>query len=383
MIILIRDSLRQFVLALQRIRHRLVVRVRFINTSSLQEQRIHAYPVDPEDMPLAAEFFARSNIYRSRPVVKFSREEAGIYRFGHGISIHEARFIRFQEDTLIDVGQQSRDPLSILRKPFAKKPTEERKRLLMPWDGGGASYGDFIIKVLPKLSRLLDAMPADARGDYDICLSHFHQCTWAVEYLALMGIEKARILDGNTTILVPEGGELILGTGPQLGHGIAHPSDIRAMMRRLNSSVPSPPVNPWRKIYISRKTGRKMLNEDELIRGLRERNFEIIHLEELSLGGQIKLFQEAAVIAGPHGAGHANIIWSSPGAQLLEVFHPSWMHPSYAILSGILGIGYHCLVGHKDDKKGSWTEKSRYGIFEDPSIDPEVFFRKLDTLSKQ
>lgn len=382
MIILIRDSLRQLVLLAKKVRHRLLFRIKFIDPLTLQKECIHTYQVAPENMVIAEDFRIHSSTYRHQPIVKFSQEEAGIYRLGREISIHEARFIPTHAGTFIDVGHQSRDPLPILRKPFAKKPAMERIRLLMPWGGGGASYGDFIIKLLPKLARLLDAMPPVARDELDVCLPYFHQCSWAVDYLALMGIDKTQILDGSTTILVPDGGELLLGTGPQFGHGIAHPSDIRAMVKRLQSSVAPPPANPWRKIYISRKMGRKMLNEADLMIGLEKRGFEIAHLEELSLSAQIKLFQEAAVIAGPHGAGHANIIWSSPKTQLLEVFHPSWMHPCYALLSEILGLGYHCLTGHRGDKKGSWTEKSRYGIFENPSIDPEIFFRKLDTLTK-
>jgi capsular polysaccharide biosynthesis protein len=381
--IAIRDSLRHLALAMKLIRHRLVVRARFIQPSSLAGECVHASAVAPDKIRLPPEFRARSRSYRSHPMAEFAREDACICSFGHDLSVHEARFVRVRADTFIDVDHQARELLPILGKPFTEKPTEERKTLVMPWGGGGASYGDFIIKLLPKLARLLDALPEDECGDACVCLPHFHQYEWAVDYLSLMGIKRIRILDGANTVMIPAGGKLVLGTGPQLGHGISHPHDIIAMIRRLRQNAPVPLDPPWRKIYISRKMGRKMLNEADLIIGLEKRGFEIVHLEELSLSRQIKLFQEAAVITGPHGAGHANIIWSLPGTQLLEVFHPSWMHPCYALLSEILGLGYHCLVGHDGEAQGSWTEKSRYGIFEDPSIDSEVFFRKLDTITKQ
>ena len=378
--IAIRDSLRQLALAIKMIRQKLVFRARFIQPTSLARECVHASEVEPEKIPLPPEFHARSRSYRTHPIAEFSREDACIYSFEHDFSVHEARFVRMRADTFLDVDHQARQPLPILSKPFTEKPTEERRTLVMPWGGGGASYGDFIIKLLPKLARLLDILPEDERGDVGICLPYFHQHAWATNYLALMGIKRTQILDGATTVMIPAGGRLVIGSGPQHGHGISHPQDVSAMIRMLHPNVPVPLDPPWRKIYISRKMGRKMLNEADLIIGLEKRGFEIVHLEEMPLSGQIQLFQEASIIVGPHGAGHANIIWSSPGTQLLEVFHPSWMHPCYALLSQMLGIRYDCLVGYEGNARGAWSERSRYGIFENPSISPDIFFHKIDSI---
>lgn len=123
-----------------------------------------------------------------------------------------------------------------------------------------------------------------------------------------------------------------------------------------------------------------MANEGELIDGLRMRDFEIVFLEEFSLIEQIRLFQEAHIIVGPHGAGHSNIMWSAPGTHLLKVFHPSWMHPCYALLSGMKKIHYHCLVGYSGMSRGRWTGISYFGIFENPAIDPKILFEKIDHL---
>ena len=139
MIILIRDSLRQLVLLAKKVRHRLLFRIKFIDPLTLQKECIHTYQVAPENMVIAEDFRIHSSTYRHQPIVKFSQEEAGIYRLGREISIHEARFIPTHAGTFIDVGHQSRDPLPMLRKPFAKKPAMERIRLLMPWAGGGAT----------------------------------------------------------------------------------------------------------------------------------------------------------------------------------------------------------------------------------------------------
>lgn len=376
----IKDFLRQIILWIKMLRFKVLVRARFSQPPSLSHACRSVQIIAREKIGLPREFLALSHTYRSGSKPEFEEEEAYACSPDRQIRVHEAKFVSLGGGRYLDVGNQSHEPWPILRKPLAPKPTEMRTTLVMPWGSGGASYGDFIIKVLPKLARLLATIPESERADLGICLPYFHRHAWALDYLTLLGIGKHQILDGSTTILIPAGGELILGSGPKQGHGIAHPQDIREMIRQLAQNIPAPPLKPWRRLYISRNTGRKMANESALIGGLSQRGFEIVCLETLALHEQIRLFQEAAIIAGPHGAGHANIIWSSPGTQILEVFHPSWMHPCYAFLSEMLGIRHHCLVGYDGKSRGSWTERSRYGIFEDPEVAPGVFFQKLDSL---
>jgi hypothetical protein len=334
----------------------------------------------PEVLPLPTEFRKRSSNYKKTGSASFGNEETYQASFPSEVSVHDAKLVRIAPNTFIDVGHQALEQWPILAHPFRLKPTRQCSKLLMPWGHGGASYGDFIIKVLPKLSRLLASVPAEERSSIGICLPHFTRHPWAVEYLALLGIDRKQIYDETTTVVVPSHGNVILGSGPATGHGISHPQDLRLMIQTLTGELQSVVPTPWRRLYISRKTGRSMSNESELIDGLRDRGFEILHLEELSLQEQISRFREASLVVGAHGAGHANIIWCIPGTHLVEVFHPSWMHPCYALLSQILGINYHCLVGEEDRSSGRWTEMSRYGIFENPAITPALLFNKIDSL---
>lgn len=89
---------------------------------------------------------------------------------------------------------------------------------------------------------------------------------------------------------------------------------------------------PYRKIYLSRtkiKSGRKIINEFELIHFLRSHNFQIVYPEKLSLTKQFKLFSEAKCIISPHGAALSNIVFCSSGTKILELFnHPDILHAS-------------------------------------------------------
>ncbi len=81
-------------------------------------------------------------------------------------------------------------------------------------------------------------------------------------------------------------------------------------------------------IYISRSDAkqRKIINEHELINKLKNLNFEIIRLSELTFLDQIKLFNSAKCIVGLHGAGFTNLIFSNPGTSVIEIF-PDFTNP--------------------------------------------------------
>lgn len=107
------------------------------------------------------------------------------------------------------------------------------------------------------------------------------------------------------------------------------------------SSVESLP----KKVYISRgKSGsRRVVNEPELEETLKEFGFQKVYLEDLSFLQQVALFQNATEIFGQHGAGFTNLIFSTAGAQVFELFEPEFVNPCYAILADKLGLNYKIL----------------------------------------
>lgn len=78
---------------------------------------------------------------------------------------------------------------------------------------------------------------------------------------------------------------------------------------------------PTRRLYVSRADAscRRVKNEEEIEGVLKERGFETIHACDQSFLEQTRLFSEAEVVVGPHGAGLANVAWCQPGATLLEL----------------------------------------------------------------
>ena len=96
-----------------------------------------------------------------------------------------------------------------------------------------------------------------------------------------------------------------------------------------------------RRIYISREKARwrKVENEDEVLERLAPLGFEKVHLEELSLLEQVRLFHDAEALVGSHGSGFANLIFATPGATVIE-FQPLKLQDVYFRLCRRVGVEY-------------------------------------------
>ena len=94
----------------------------------------------------------------------------------------------------------------------------------------------------------------------------------------------------------------------------------------LANAVPTPPARRNRRIFIDRSAAkrRKTANQKELESVLKERGFEIVQWEQLSMMEQVRLAAETEIMAGPHGTSLLNSIYSQPGIKLLEIINPYW-----------------------------------------------------------
>lgn len=111
-----------------------------------------------------------------------------------------------------------------------------------------------------------------------------------------------------------------------------------------------PAAQPARRLWISRAGAgrRRMPNEAELLRVLEEFGFESVRTEDLGVAGAAQLCAEAEVIAGPHGAGLANVAFMPPGGQVLEIYG-AHLSTEYWRICADRGIGYTCLQGTDAD----------------------------------
>ncbi|MFM1794647.1 MAG: hypothetical protein RL642_1032 [Bacteroidota bacterium] len=108
----------------------------------------------------------------------------------------------------------------------------------------------------------------------------------------------------------------------------------------LQGEAPVSP--PFRLLYVSRDKAkrRKIRNEDEVFELLKLKGFEKVNLEELKLMDQVKLFQEARIVIGCHGAGLTNIMFMQKNQTVIELKSNNNNYWCYFSLSRVFGLKY-------------------------------------------
>ena len=75
---------------------------------------------------------------------------------------------------------------------------------------------------------------------------------------------------------------------------------------------------PWRKLFLSRRKGLRVLgNHEQVEQLLGNQGFEIVEVDGLSLDFQIKLFSEASLVVAPTGAALTNMLFCQPGTKVI------------------------------------------------------------------
>jgi hypothetical protein len=96
-----------------------------------------------------------------------------------------------------------------------------------------------------------------------------------------------------------------------------------------------------RKIYVSRKDAwRNPINFEMVEELARSHGFEVVSLTGMGPEDQIKLFQQATVIAGPHGAGLSNIVWAKRGTLKVIEIRFATQPPCFEVISSHLDFEY-------------------------------------------
>jgi capsular polysaccharide biosynthesis protein len=121
-----------------------------------------------------------------------------------------------------------------------------------------------------------------------------------------------------------------------------------------------------RRLYIRREGvgTRRILDEAPLLKLLRKYNFEVVQPEKMTVADQARLFSQAAIVAGPHGAGMSNLVFAPPHSLCIEFFHPRYVNACYWWLCAAAGVRYAHVIGSGDQKsapKGDATGHIRLG----------------------
>jgi capsular polysaccharide biosynthesis protein len=166
------------------------------------------------------------------------------------------------------------------------------------------------------------------------------------ESLEMLGIDAQQII--NTVDVAVLTAKNIVVPCHQIMNGREIPSWVIQYLRDQFLSTAAKTARPEnRRIYISRRSAdRRLENEIEIISNLKYYGFSPVELEKLPFREQIRLFREAQVVISPHGSGLANLVFSSPGTKVIELFPVANLDLFYR-LSSALKLNYFYVKARK------------------------------------
>lgn len=170
------------------------------------------------------------------------------------------------------------------------------------------------------------------------------------ESLELLGVSSGQIAAWEETTPPTAVNGLVVGSIP--GNRVAcAPRSLRWLRERFLAGA-RVSAQGGRKLYIRRRVGgwRSAVNDEELSNLLAGRGFEVVRPEGMSLADQVRMFAQADVIIGMHGAGLANILFA-PRATLIELTG-AYGGGEYYSMSTCLGNPYHPLPCAPEGKDG-------------------------------
>ncbi|WP_431857408.1 glycosyltransferase family 61 protein [Azospirillum sp.] len=137
-------------------------------------------------------------------------------------------------------------------------------------------------------------------------------------------------------------------------YGHIHPVAIAAL-RHAFLPLAGETAGPSRRILVLRRDAgrRRLLNEDEVARWAAARGFEAVSLSGMGFLEQIRLFRQARIVLGAHGAGLTNLVWAQPGGcALVEMAPdaPSLNH--FERLAARMALPYRRVVSGRTLRRG-------------------------------
>jgi capsular polysaccharide biosynthesis protein len=225
--------------------------------------------------------------------------------------------------------EQLRKSGVLRREPRSTRRVAGHHALIVSQFGG---YFHWLTEALPRIAVLRRL----GLGDAGLVLSR-RLTPVQRESLDRLGIERwTRYEDGLTPDVV---------VWPRPAAHTGHPARWACVWLRAEFlGLQAPEAD--RRLYVSRRDAqsRRVVNEEEVTGLLSRHGFDVVQPERLSLSEQAALFARAAVVVGPHGAGHANILFAR-SATLVEFFEPSYVNGCFYSLCQALGHPYWYLMG--------------------------------------
>lgn len=99
-------------------------------------------------------------------------------------------------------------------------------------------------------------------------------------------------------------------------------------------------------LYVSRSDAkaRRLSNTESFEKALQQVGFEIINTKGMSVREQWEIFKDASVVAGLHGAGMANALFSPENTQVIEICNRDYINGRLGAIHVRCGKSYYPII---------------------------------------
>lgn len=281
--------------------------------------------------------FFKHNLEIDLPVARIQRIGGYCILFANGILV--SRFKVQAQSLLYDARLSDNGGTLFLAKVFLKSLVSKKVSFLNlkkdtvtiinEWTN---NYFHWFTEALPKLVVVMQSginpivlLPAEYKSEFQL------------RSLEILGINY-QTFSGNVLI----GKNIILPD--RLAPFTAHynPLVMTSLVALLKKPL-SLRLNKGERIYVTRRYAekRKVENESQVIRLMKELNFCILALEDFTLDEQVAIMHHAKILVSIHGAGLTNMIFCKPGTKILELsLQDETMDKCYFNLANAMGLKY-------------------------------------------
>ena len=221
-------------------------------------------------------------------------------------------------DTVIDYGiADTIKPViqGVIRGRHHRKLDASPLRTVVIAKAGADNYGHTLTDILPKLVNVARSGLTAIRLLLPTGMQHFAGLVTAV--LARAGVRAELEFHAPATLVEAEGVHVFSAVAKHNTRKSATFLEFADMVCALYGIT----KERSRRIYVRRGAGdHRSLQPSAAVEALFARHgFEALHPAGLGVEGQVRLFASASHVAGPMGAGMANIGWAPPACDIFMV----------------------------------------------------------------
>lgn len=107
----------------------------------------------------------------------------------------------------------------------------------------------------------------------------------------------------------------------------------------------SRPFSTPDRVFLSRKSSRRLINEEQVEQTLAGYGFCKIYFEDIPLAQQWSIARKAKAVVGIHGAALSSLVFNRNRVKLLELFHPGYVANIYRHLTNAIGGAWCGVTG--------------------------------------